>query len=140
MNERPKRGISCKGLDEDFNQEEIKKSNLILEAGILSERQRYDEAANKYAEAAVIETRLSTICEGKGLLEKSWVHSVSAMNCWARAGNYYSAIRLGETLLDRTDLPDRLRRHVQGLVQPLRRLRSQYTQATAPSTAEAVSS
>jgi hypothetical protein len=125
MSERPKRGISCQGLDAAFEAEEVRKTNLILEAQLLRERQQPDEAADKFAQAAAMEEHLSAVCEAKGLLEKSWVHRFSAVSCWALAGNFHEAITLGDELLARSDLPERLRRNVSELIQILRFRRAQ---------------
>jgi hypothetical protein len=108
MTEQPRRGISCAGLDEAFEAVETLKSNL-LEGQLLRARGQADAAAEQFARAAEIEERLSGICEAKGLTEKAWVHHFSAVGCWAHAGNFYRAIALGEAMLARTDLPDRLR-------------------------------
>jgi hypothetical protein len=125
MNEQPKRGISCQGLDAAFDAEEVCKSNLILEAQFLRVRQQYDEAAVNLAKAAEIEERLSAICEVKGLWEKAWMHRFSAANCWAQAGNLYDAITLSDELLARTDLPERLRQRLRAFTQDLRSRRAQ---------------
>jgi hypothetical protein len=127
MGERPLRGISREGLDEAFEAEEIRKSNLILEAHLLRDLQRVDEAAAKLAEAAPIEERLGAECEAKGLLEKSWVHRYSAACCWAKAGNLLRAIALADELLARNDLPDRLRQSIHDYVRSLRSRRAQWT-------------
>jgi hypothetical protein len=126
MNSKPKRGISCQGLDASFDTEETRKSNLLLEAQFLVAQQQHDEAAVKFAHAAEIEEHLSDICEAKGLMEKAWVHRFSAVSCWAGAGNIHEAITLGDELLGRTDLPERLRQRVHDYVQTLRRRRAQW--------------
>jgi hypothetical protein len=126
MGQQPARGISRKGLDAAFEAEEAHKSDLILEARLLRERQQDEAAAEKFAQAAKIEERLSDICDAKGLLEKSHVHRFSAASCWAQAGNFYRAITLCDDLLGRPDLPDRLRRRVQNYADTLRARRAQW--------------
>jgi hypothetical protein len=120
MSERPKRGISCQGLDAAFDVEEGRVSNLILEARMLQARQRPDEAASKYAEVAPIQERLADICDQKGLVEKAWVHRFDAVRAWALAGNYLAAITVGNALLSRPELPERLRQRIQEYTQSLR--------------------
>jgi hypothetical protein len=120
MSERPKRGISCEGLDAAFEAEEARAGNLILEAQMLQARGLADEAARKYADVAPLDERLAAICEQKGLVEKAWVHRFDAVRAWALAGNYLAAISAGDALLSRPELPERLRQHVREYTQLLR--------------------
>lgn len=120
MNDQPRRGISRAGLDAAFEADEAAKSNLLIEAQLLRGYGRHDEAETKLAEAAPIEERLTRVCLEKGLLEKAWVHWFSAISCWAGAGNYYAAIRFGDAMLARPDLPERQRQRVQEYTQLLR--------------------
>lgn len=131
MSDQPRRGISRAGLDAAFEAEEAAKSNLLIEARLHRGYGRHDEAATKLAEAAPIEERLTRVCLEKGLLEKAWVHWFSAISCWAGAGNYYAAIRLGDEMLARPDLPERQRRRLQEYIQSLRARRASWT--TEPS-------
>ncbi|HUG93747.1 MAG TPA: hypothetical protein VML55_23155, partial [Planctomycetaceae bacterium] len=87
MISRAPRGVSRVGLDETFECEERRKSNLLLEARLLRDQGDDDAAALRFAEAAAIEERLSDLCAERGLTEKSWVHRFSAASCWAAAGN-----------------------------------------------------
>jgi hypothetical protein len=82
-------------------------------------------AADRFAQAAVIEERLSARCAAQGLAEKSWVHRFSAASCWARAGDFHTAIGLGEELLAQADLPPRLRQRVEEFTQARRQRRRQ---------------
>lgn len=126
MNQQPARGISRQGLDAEFEADEARKSLLILEAQLWREQQQEDEAAAKFAQAAVIEQRLGNICEAKGLVEKSFVHRFSAASCWAQAGNFFHAIVLCNDLLVRPDLPDRLRQRIHDYAYTLRDRRAQW--------------
>src|SRR5271170_3598127 len=113
MNQRPLKGIARHGLDTNFAKDETLKSNLILEGRLLREQQQPDAAAERFARAAAIEERLSEICAGQGLQEKSWIHLFSAASCWAQAGNFHEAICLGDLLQAQTGLPPRHRQRVQ---------------------------
>jgi hypothetical protein len=137
MNKQPARGILREGLDAAFEADETAKSNLILEGQLLRDRQQPDEAAAKFAQAAEIEERLSETCEAKGLMEKAWVHRFSAVGCWALAGNIHDAISLGDSLLARPDLPERLRQRVHEYTQDLRRRRAQWFTGMVPTTTSA---
>lgn len=131
MSDRLKRGISRQGLDADFEKEEIRKSNLLLEAQLLLGQNLPDEAALKFVQAAEIEERLADICETMKLSTKALVHRFSAVCCWAQAGNFHSAINLGEQLLAQADLPEPLRRHIFDYTHSLRRRRAQWAAETA---------
>ena len=136
MTEREKNGISCEGLDQAFQEDEVHKSNLILEAHYLVASQQPDTAAQKLAQAAEIEERLSDICLKKGLQEKSFVHRFSAVCCWAQAGNYYDAIRLGDELLTCSGLSEGLRQQVQEYTYALRVRRTEGAARMATSEVE----
>jgi hypothetical protein len=126
MSEQPTRGFSRHGLDAAFEAEEARKSTLMLEAQLFREQQQDEPAANKFAQAAEIEERLSDICEAKGLTEKSFIHRFSAASCWAQAGDFYHAIRLCDSLLSRQDLTSRLRQRIQEYASALRARRAQW--------------
>lgn len=103
---------------------ERRKSNLMLEAQLLREQARTDEAAVKFAEAARIEESLGQHYAAQGQLEKASLHRYSAMSLWAQAGNFYQAIALGDELLASADLLERLRQRVQSYTQTLRQRRT----------------
>lgn len=106
--------------------EEARKSNLILEAQLLREQSRTDEAAAKFAEAARIEESLGQHYAAQGQHEKANLHHYSAMSLWAQAGNFYQAIALGDKLLASADLLERLRQRVQSYTQTLRQRRARW--------------
>jgi hypothetical protein len=119
------------GLDAAFVADEIRKSNLILEAQLLREQARLDEAACKFAEAARIEESLSQRCTAQGLIEKSFLHRFSTLSLWAQAGNFYQAIALGDELLASPALPERLRRRIQTYTNTLRVRRAHWYEELA---------
>ena len=98
-------GMDRNGLDASFDADEALKSNLIVEAQLLSAQQQPDAAADRFARAAEIEERLSSRCAELGLREKSWMHLFGAASCWARAGDFHTAIGLGEQLQAEAGLP-----------------------------------
>jgi hypothetical protein len=126
MSNQAPRGISRRGLDANFDEQEVRKSNLILEARRLRDQRQDEAAADRFAEAAAMEERLADACEAARLVEKSYVHRFSAVGCWAQAGDFYHAIRICDVLLDRADLPQRLRDRVQDYSQALRQRRSEW--------------
>ena len=106
--------------------EEVRKSNLILEAQLLREQAHTDEAAAKFAEAARIEEGLALHYGAQEQLEKANLHRYSALSLWAQAGNFYQAIALGDELLASANLIERLRQRVQSYVQTLRLRRARW--------------
>ncbi len=124
-------GVDRHGLDASFDADEALKSNLIVEAQLLSTQQQPDAAADRFAQAAEIEERLSSRCAGLGLREKSWVHLFSAASCWARAGDFHTAIGLGEQLQAEAGLPPRLRQRVQEFTDTIRQRRTQWAAGLA---------
>lgn len=126
INAKATQRINRQGLDQGFEAEESRKSNLILTAQLLRVQQRQDEAVANFAQAARIEEHLSEVCESKGLLEKSFIHRFSAASCWAQAGDFYHAIALCDELLARADLPERLGQRVEEYAQTIRVRRDQW--------------
>src|SRR5713226_8325528 len=119
-------GIDRHGLDAAFDADEALKSNLIVEAELLSTQQQPDAAADRFAQAAEIDERLGSRCADLGLREKSWVHFFSAASCWARAGDFHTAIGLGEQLQAEASLPPRLQQRVQEFTDTIRKRRTQW--------------
>jgi hypothetical protein len=137
---RQGQGINREGWDAALAREEARKSKLILEANLLKAQERYQDAADRFAEAAHIEEQLSKMLLQKGLLDKYFIHRFSALSCWAQAGDVYRAIVLGEELLARADLPNPLRRRIEEYVQLLRVRRVRWFAEFAPVTAAVAAS
>jgi hypothetical protein len=127
MSESANQGIERRGLDTAFEADERRKSNLMLEGQWLSAQHQPDAAADCFAQAAEIEEHLADRCVEAGLAAKSHIHRLSAASCWARAGDFHTAIRLGDELLAHADLPPRLRQRVQEITQTLRDRRVQWS-------------
>jgi hypothetical protein len=136
MNQQPIQAISRAGLDVAFAADEARKSNLILEAQLLREQARADEAVYRFAEAAQIEESLSQRCAAQGLIEKSFLHRFSALSLWAQAGNFYQAITLGDELLAAPALPERLRERIWTYTNTLRSRRARWYEELALELAE----
>ncbi len=131
MTQQPGQGINRTGLEAAFEADEVRKSNLILEARFLREQARADEAVAKFAEAARIEESLGQRCAAQGLVEKSLLHRFSALSLWAQAGNFYQAIALGDDLLASPGLAERLRQRVQTYTDTLRTRRARWYEELA---------
>lgn len=117
-------GIIRQNMGAEFESNEVRKSNLILEGRLLVAQGA--DAAEKFAQAAQIEEDLARRCAASGLPDKSFVHQFSAASCWAQAGDFYHAIRLCDDLLAHAALPERLRRRVQEYSAILRQRRHQW--------------
>lgn len=120
------KGIDRRGLDDAFAADEVRKSNSILEGRLLEARQQWDEAAQKFAQAAEQEERLGNHCTKSGLSERASLHYFSAASCWARAGNFYRAIALCNDLLRRSDMAEPLRQRIEGYADTLRGRRAEW--------------
>ncbi len=131
MNQKETQAINRAGLDGAFEADEALKSNLILEARLLREQSRADEAARKFAEAAEIEESLGQRSSAQGLAEKSFLHRFSALSLWAQAGAFYQAIALGDELLASPALPERLRQRIQTYINALRIRRAHWYEELA---------
>lgn len=126
MNDPSTAGFNRQGLDDAFAADEVRKSNLILEGRMLEARQQWDEAAQKFAQAAELEERLGNRCAALGLSDRASMHFFSAASCWARAGNFYQAIAVCDDLLRRADVPEPLRQRIQDYAHVLRGRRAQW--------------
>ena len=124
--------ISREGMDVALVADEAHKSELILEANLLKAQGQYQDATDRFAEAACIEERLSEMLLQNKLLDKYFVHRFSALSCWAQAGNIYQAIAMGEEMLARPDLPSHLHQCIQEYVQLLRTRRVRWLVEFAP--------
>ena len=124
--------ISREGMDVALVADEARKSELILEANLLKAQGQYQDATDRFAEAARIEERLSEMLLQNKLLDKYFVHRFSALSCWAQAGNIYQAIAMGEEMLARPDLPGHLHQRIQEYVQLLRTRRVRWLVEFAP--------
>lgn len=126
MNPREKNSISRKSLNEEFAKGEEQVSGLIIEGYLLEQQERYEEAAEKYAQAAKLEEKLCTELSKKGLMDKYYSHLFSAASCWAQAGNIYRAIWVTNQLLQDSNIPGPLRKRIEEYQQMLRNRRKRW--------------
>jgi hypothetical protein len=119
-------GASRSQPDPAFAADEIRKSNLILQARLLSAQNQADEAAHRFAEAAQLEEDLAQRCSTAGLHDAAAAHLFSAASCWAQAGNFFRAILLCDDLLGRPGGTERLRQEVRQYALVLRTRRAQW--------------
>jgi hypothetical protein len=112
--------------DEAFTADEVRKSNLILQARLLSAQSQPDEAAARFAEAAQVEEQLAQRRAGQGRHDDAAMHLFSAASCWAQAGNFFRAIFLCDDLLGRSGGTERLRQQVRQYALALRARRARW--------------
>src|SRR5262245_17116981 len=93
-------GLPYPASDPAYDDAVARKSNLLLEAKLLSEQGQDDQATHRFAEAARIETDLAEYCAKRGYPESAHMHRYSAVGCWARAGNFYDALVICDGLLE----------------------------------------
>jgi hypothetical protein len=107
--------------------DEIRKSNLLMEAQALRAQGQADAAADRFAEAAELEERLAESAAAAGNRAAEWQHALSAAGCWAQAGNFYAAITITDELLAVPDLPSNLRTQVTAYAAAIRARREQWS-------------
>lgn len=107
--------------------EEVRKSNLLMEAQSLRAQGQTDAAADRFAEAAELEARLSELAATTGDRAAEWQHALSAAGCWAQAGNFYAAITITDELLAVPDLPTNLRTQIATYASAIRARREQWS-------------
>jgi hypothetical protein len=92
-------GIAYTSLPGNLQIVEKEKSRLILEAHTLKSQNRFAEAAEYFAQAAQYEQELANWATAQGLNDLSYLHSFSALSCWAQAGDPHRALTISRTLL-----------------------------------------
>lgn len=126
MSDPSKSGMSNQGPDDRYAADEVRKSNLILQARLLLAQNQEDAAAAHFAKAAEWEEQLTQRCLTGGMRDKAAAHHFSAAGCWAQAGNFFRAIVLCDELLGQAGVTDRLRREAQEYAHKLRVRRAEY--------------
>jgi hypothetical protein len=112
--------------DTEYGDKEVKKSNLILEAGILKAKGCLEEAAIKFAEAGGLEEELQCFCQQNGFEKKSFVHAFSAVYCWIHAGDTHHALVLCKNIFKQKGLTEPLKQKAEQLLNDLHKMRKQY--------------
>lgn len=84
---------------------EQEKSRLLFEGRLLRNQQDYEQAAERFIQAADIERQWAEWAKQEGLSQLALIHRYSEASCWAQGGNPYQALRLVDNLLALTDLP-----------------------------------
>lgn len=106
-----------------------------LEAESLRSQNQGEVAYEKYAEAATIEEKLSLAYRNEGLLEKAGTHLFGAAMSWTQAGDFYRAVSLAESVLQKSIAPEEIRIKAHKLVAIIRARRVAFNQEMQPTKA-----
>ena len=113
MKQQESSGIPYTTLPADLQVIEREKSRLILEAHLFKAQMRFAEAAERFEEAARHENKLADWATAQGLTDLSYLHTFSALSCWAQAGDPHRALKLSQALLNSGKLTEPQRAQVQ---------------------------
>lgn len=119
MLEPATKAIDRTNLAGDFLRQEREKSNLILEATLLKQQGLFEEASMHFGRAAEIEESLALQLYDHGKSDKAFFHQLSALSCWAQAGDLHRALLLGRQLAQKDALSAAQREQLQQYVQTL---------------------
>lgn len=108
---------------DEMQEQERRKSSLLLQGQQAKESGRLDEAARLFGEAAQLEESLTTAYAAQGITEQVWRHRFSAAGCWSQAGNFLRALELCDILADASDAPAVLRERASTYARTLRERR-----------------
>jgi hypothetical protein len=86
MSHPAEHGVNRQGVDATFETNEARKSQQMLHAQMLQAQQKPEEAADTFAEAAVIEECLRDLCVTQGLTEKAAAHGAADMQTLPQSG------------------------------------------------------
>ena len=109
-----------------YPEEEVQKSNLLLQAALLRAEGQEELASSRFAEAATLEEQLAQRAEAEGDTLRAIRSHFSAASAWANAGDFHHALTLLQTLVQRADAPEPLRVRAQAFAETLRVQRRQW--------------
>lgn len=113
----------------NFAEEEVKKSNLLLQAALLRDQGELEQASERFAAAAEIEERLAADAEAHHDWEKALRLRYSAASGWAYAGDFHHALALLRTLEAHADTPLALRCRIHAFAERVQAQREQWHQS-----------
>jgi hypothetical protein len=113
----------------NFAEEEIRKSNLLLQAALLRDRGDLEQASERFAAAAEIEERLAADAETRQEWEKALRLRYSAASGWAYAGDFHHALALLRALEANPKTPPVLRTRIYAFAERVQAQREQWHQS-----------
>jgi len=111
------------------NEEEVRKSNLLLQAALSRDQGDQEQAAERFAVAAEIEERLAADAEARQEWEKALHLRYSAASGWAYAGDFHHALALLRTLEANAKTPPALRVRIHSFAERVQAQREQWHQS-----------
>lgn len=112
-------GLDVSAFSEAHWEKDAGKSRLLLEARILWEQGQEAVALDAFAQAARLEEELMQESRDASVWQKFYVHAFSAAHCWVKAGNFYRARQLCQTILQQPDLTQPLKEKAEALLEGL---------------------
>ena len=103
-----------------YPEEEVCKSNLLLQAALLRAEGLEELSASRYAEAATLEEGLAQRADAEGDSARAIRSHFSAASAWANAGDFHHALTLLQILEERSDAPEPLKARVRAFAETLR--------------------
>lgn len=113
MATRETTGIAYVPFPTDLQTVEREKSRLLLEAHMFKAQKRFNEAAERFAQAARYEHELADWATTQELRDLSYLHAFSALSCWAQAGDPHRALEMSQMLLQSRTLTEPQRAQLQ---------------------------
>lgn len=102
-------GVAYQPLPTDLQAIERDKSRLLLDAHMLKGQGCLTDAAERFAQAARYEEQLAEWAAVQGLTDLFYLHTFSALSCWAQAGDPHRALQMSHALLGAPNLTVRQR-------------------------------
>ncbi len=90
--------IDYRGLPDELRQQNKRRSSLILEAHWLTAQKQYEAASDLFAEAAHLERPLIEWAQANDKHDFAFIHLLSELTLWSRAGNPRRALHLAAEL------------------------------------------
>jgi len=94
-----------------------RKSGLILDARVLQDMGKIDEARTRFLKAAQIEEQITTLLDKANEHEDATLNLVSAASCYKMAGHYTKAWTLSQEAMARDAMPQEMRKKIEMLRQ-----------------------
>lgn len=109
-----------------YPEEEVHKSDLLLQAALLRAEGHEELAASRFAEAAILEEQIAQRADLAGDALRALRSHFSAASAWANAGDFHHALTLLQILEQRADAPEPLKARARAFAETLRVQRRQW--------------
>lgn len=109
--------------------EETRKSNILVQAALLRDQGKLEEASALFATAAEIEEQLAREAEARQDRAHALRAWYSAASAWAHAGDFHHALTLLRTLEGRADVPAALQARIHAFARQVGQQREHWREA-----------